>query len=679
MLAVSRTPSNTRIYFRTKDAALFRAMEKGLFDEPSSSEVSQEGWDKMIEVWKNTVDCQKLHEDNTDVDWDEPLCFALSITMARNQKSSDNGLFPGKLDQQGSPCMYKDEFARDNLWGVTFKIPYLLWKHSSSLGIKPEIVKGSQETSPIDDTKSQSSKSSSQPEFNRKILPLLKDLTQRNREKNDKKASSSSMKHHFPQDALNMSKTTDDTPILGVLIDVPKAGKGAEHQMANFHQSHTSFEKHFEEETVEKLNTWTTELHLSFYDILEGNKSQKEPQDTGDLSLPPTEAKLVDTFLTRVSTSFHIEGGFFDGYWTCRYWELDQHGKKSDGSHTNSLDVKDLELLLAEVEERPDRITQNEDDSKRAEETRTHIRTHIRTLQEDDHSSITDEDRSQRSTEPDMHISRTVVEAMMNLMLKTEKKPTAQGLQKGPWQRRRVLELLIVRRILKKMLKSSDKILKMARSSIEKVFQQVQDVLQMVEGDLAENLAQMELWRTREKDRQAEKPRWTLNDENRYRVIIVKLRVSNEHDVQKLKRIHLEIASLNELLAKRLEVMRNDLEQRRANDTQKFTYVTVVFLPLGFATGVFSMSGTPLVSMVFTAIVSLVVTALMLGVTQAFDSRTLTKWRKQAIEAEFAFPKNLQTIQKKKKLADPERADASRLGGGAGASRERRASLERRA
>ncbi|KAK1467271.1 hypothetical protein CMEL01_11264 [Colletotrichum melonis] len=224
------------------------------------------------------------------------------------------------------------------------------------------------------------------------------------------------------------------------------------------------------------------------------------------------------------------------------------------------------------------------------------------------------------------------------------------------------------------MFKSSDKILKMARSSIEKVnslavehskqgefdkfdfndfrvarrcFQQVQDVLQMVEGDLAGNLAQMELWRTWEKDRQAEKPRWTLNDENRYRVIIVKLRVSNEDDVQKLKRIHLEIASLNELLAKSLEVMRNDLEQRRANDIQKFTYVTVVFLPLGFANGMFSMSGAPagqtLVSMVFTAIVSLAVTALMLGVTQAFDSRTLPKWRKQAIEAVSAFPKNLQT------------------------------------
>ncbi|KAI3537466.1 hypothetical protein CABS01_09132 [Colletotrichum abscissum] len=337
-------------------------MEKGLFDESSSSEVSQEGWDKMIEVWKNTVDCQKLHEDNTDVDWNEPLCFALSIAMARNQKSmdtrapedmsehalafllersSDNGLFPGKPDQQGSPCMYKDEIARDNLRGVTFEIPYLFWKHSSSLGVKPEIVKGSQETSPTDDTKSPSSRSSSQPEFNRKILSLLIDLTQQKREKNDKKASSSSMKHHFPfgntielqniveledewlynkplflsQDALDMPKTTDDTPILGVVIDVPKAGKGAEarkedsrsvkisrvstmenlldrrlrtpkdakkrlwamfsagpddithcentvgpdpitqHQMANFHQSHKSFEKHFDEETVAKLST----------------------------------------------------------------------------------------------------------------------------------------------------------------------------------------------------------------------------------------------------------------------------------------------------------------------------------------------------------------------------------------------------------------------------------------
>ncbi|UQC77194.1 uncharacterized protein CLUP02_02661 [Colletotrichum lupini] len=188
-------------------------MEKGLFDESSSSEVSQEGWDKMIEVWKNTVDCQKLHEDNTDVDWNEPLCFALSIAIARNQKSM-------------------------NTWA-------------------PEDI----------------------------------------------------------QDALGMSKTTDDTPILGVLIDVPKAGKGAEvrkedsrsvkisrvstmenlsdrrvrtpkdakkrlwamfsagpddithcentvgpdpitqHQMANFHQSHKSFEKYFDEETVAKLST----------------------------------------------------------------------------------------------------------------------------------------------------------------------------------------------------------------------------------------------------------------------------------------------------------------------------------------------------------------------------------------------------------------------------------------
>ncbi|KAK1467272.1 hypothetical protein CMEL01_11265 [Colletotrichum melonis] len=325
MLAVSRTPSNTRFYFRTKDAALFRAMEKGLFDESSSSEVSQEGWDKMIEVWKNTVDCQKLHEDNTDVDWNEPLCFALSIAIARNQKSMNTRA--------------------------------------------PEDMKS---------------------------LSLAEDLTEQNREKNDKKAPSPSMKHHFPfgntielqsiveledewlynkplffsQDALGMSKATDDTPILGVVIDVPKAGKGAEareedsrsvkisrvstmenlldrrlrtpkdakkrlwamfsagpddithcentagpdpitqHQMANFHQSHKSFEKHFEEETVAKLNTWTTELYLSFYDILEGNKSQKEPQDTGDLSLPPTEAKLVDTFLTRVPTSCHIEGNF---------------------------------------------------------------------------------------------------------------------------------------------------------------------------------------------------------------------------------------------------------------------------------------------------------------------------------------------------------------------------------
>ncbi|KAI8231317.1 hypothetical protein K4K54_013215 [Colletotrichum sp. SAR 10_86] len=141
-----------------------------------------------------------------------------------------------------------------------------------------------------------------------------------------------------------------------------------------------------------------------------------------------------------------------------------------------------------------------------------------------------------------------------------------------------------------------------SRKRIEKV----QPIIRVVMGNLEENIAQIASWQSREKDRQAERPRWTLKDENRYRSTIQKLLVSNNHDILRLKRTLLKISKLEELLVKELEVIRSDLEEQRGVETQLFTYVTVVFLPLGFATGIFSMSEAPatqtLSNMILTAL-----------------------------------------------------------------------------
>jgi hypothetical protein len=65
-----------------------------------------------------------------------------------------------------------------------------------------------------------------------------------------------------------------------------------------------------------------------------------------------------------------------------------------------------------------------------------------------------------------------------------------------------------------------------------------------------------------------------------------------------------------------LEITREDLDLRRANDLRLFTYVTVVFLPISFATGVFSMSDAPTAglmgSMATTATLALLVTVVAL-------------------------------------------------------------------
>lgn len=62
--------------------------------------------------------------------------------------------------------------------------------------------------------------------------------------------------------------------------------------------------------------------------------------------------------------------------------------------------------------------------------------------------------------------------------------------------------------------------------------------------------------------------------------------------------------------------MRSDLELRGADDIRLFTYATVVFLPIGFATGVFSISDAPsshtLICIIITAAIALLVTVMAL-------------------------------------------------------------------
>ncbi|RMJ13646.1 hypothetical protein BHE90_013318 [Fusarium euwallaceae] len=151
--------------------------------------------------------------------------------------------------------------------------------------------------------------------------------------------------------------------------------------------------------------------------------------------------------------------------------------------------------------------------------------------------------------------------------------------------------------------------------------------------NLHENLAEIELWLNRERERVAERPRWTSNDESRYRDVISKLLDTNQHRIQELTRSNTSISNFNDSLTKRLEIIRSDLDQRRADDIKRFTYVTVVFPPPSFATGVFSMSDAPagrtLVSMMVTAVVALVTTALLLKYAEPLE--TLYNWGSRGI------------------------------------------------
>lgn len=151
----------------------------------------------------------------------------------------------------------------------------------------------------------------------------------------------------------------------------------------------------------------------------------------------------------------------------------------------------------------------------------------------------------------------------------------------------------------------------------------IQYTLQVMEDDLKDNLENIKLWKAREEERKTEKPRWTKNDESKYRSAITKLLISNSQGIRELEHHVAVISSLRKSLAERLESTRNQLSFDSAENVKLFTYTTVVFLPLGFTTGLFSMGGAPkdpvLKSMITTSCIALLLTLLVLLNAKALD------------------------------------------------------------
>ncbi|KAF9882228.1 hypothetical protein CkaCkLH20_00264 [Colletotrichum karsti] len=748
MIAAKRSPAQTRFLFRAKDAALFRAMELGLFKAPGAS-VEKGDLQSSIDVWNNTINCQQHHEENDDADWDDPRRFALAIIMAQYKKpmnlrpraemlehaisvllrsSSANGSFSGKLAKH-EPAIYESERLRDNHWGTTFEVPYILWKYYCA---RPEDERQAVEAKTVHDRLESMSHTMTQ------ICTLLGDLAEgQTGSKGHKRRHGYWMKHNLPfnnmVDEENIIELQDEwlynepaffspAPVIqaepnvsgeasndhrasienfrlrnthstvvpmrtsnqfvGLMIDVPKrkplkkkrseeegtsiitittdqgvldltrnvrrdkkkskkrfwafvsaspssnqacietvpSGEEKEaKEIETFVSRHETYDNFFTEVTAAILNTWTTEFHLSFYSLVQVKKERS--QRTGDMG----ESRDIPFPTQKIAMGFRFEGDFFDRYWTCRFLEADPEKSKSSKEET----VGRMRSMLG-----------------------------------------------QAGKEEWVDLQYGLVSTVKT----------------GPWQQRRVLELKLFEAVVERMNESAKGILDEAkeifegkRDNLEKrlkllnetqensnparkvntpteadgqsnlsidyrsflvtsrQLQKFQNTLQAVEGDFSENNAKIELWLKREKDRQAERPRWTFNDESRYRVIIHKLLVKNDRNIQELRRKHAKISGLIESITKELELVRSNLEimrsdqdqersnldQRRAEDIKLFTYVTAFFLPLGFATGVFSMSEAPEVqtlgNMIATAVGGLVFTALLLLAAKSIHIKDLMR------------------------------------------------------
>ena len=354
-----------------------------------------------------------------------------------------------------------------------------------------------------------------------------------------------------------------------------------EEGLVHFFDRHNGYEKLMFDDVSRLANTWVTEMHLSFYRVLDQESSKDNLQaefPTNDEILFPSSKKKADKWIRRAIISFRFDGDFFDRFWTCHFMEhdpgndldklqeLDVKGFDPDGKHWQQRRV--LELILF------DRILERMTAAiyEILDEARTRVLLSL------------DNDRKNSGTSADGPRKSALAEALTLLEAK-----------------------------------NNDDFLE---ASV--LCHKIQHLLQAMMDDLDKNLTVIQQWSGQEGQRIHDKPRWTRKDEHRHRGEISKWQASNKYKIQELRRQRADIASYNSSLARKLEDIRNDLTLRGADDIRLFTYITAFFLPVGFATGFFSMNGPPSGNTVG-GMLGFAVVALLITLVAIVNAQTLRR------------------------------------------------------
>ncbi|PLB36400.1 uncharacterized protein BDW47DRAFT_132853 [Aspergillus candidus] len=306
-----------------------------------------------------------------------------------------------------------------------------------------------------------------------------------------------------------------------------------------FFDRHTKYLNYFEDKTNRVMNTWETEFHCNFLQLCEYDSRTDLQASCPMLTHLETDLQLTDKkVLVRASASFRIVGDFFDKFWT-------------------SLIVENFP------------VTQPE-----------HLVYFLRN-------------------------SRLLEQVLGN---------PAPRL----WQQRKVLEPMLLFRILSEINRSIEKILNSIEDCIKKdkdndpgqvtekyfdshtTWARLHGILDILKVDLDSIMANIKDWNSREKDRRDEKPRWTNQDERKYRHAITTIELLNQKALRGLLGHKAKVESLERSLTFHENNSKNKYDAkmslrsfRQNQNIQYFTYSTVFFLPLGFATSIYSMSASP--------------------------------------------------------------------------------------
>lgn len=318
------------------------------------------------------------------------------------------------------------------------------------------------------------------------------------------------------------------------------ASAGAEkNALSLFFDRHANFEKHVLDNTNLLLNIWRTELHLSFYVL-------GEEQQCEHVGLPPlSKAEFPGRSkkdIRRASIGFRFDGDLFDRYWTCHFIQY----------IPTPLGNEDFD---------------GEDDTPRRE------------WSFDFNASGLGRDKEKHWWQRkvlELHLLRRIVDAINT---------GASGILHEVKQELGVDESMFTLSILDGKAHKSPKDLSDC--------QRFEQILQATDEDVTEILKNLQKWNQREEDRGPIQPRWSRNDERRYRGYINEVQAPLDQQIWKLEITRNNLRGLRESLTTSRERTQHSLEISREENIRYFTYVTVIFLPLGFAASFYSMGGPP--------------------------------------------------------------------------------------
>lgn len=764
MVALTRSPRDTRFLLHARDTALLYGQDMGFFTEDPS----------IREAWKNTIDVQRFHENNQEVQWDKALRYALAIMLGVRghqinhmepgvmvrvatevliQSSSDNGLFPGKLDVKTKGPLedvFPVEEDADSYYEAGFEIPYVFLTHAEKIGaIIDQVTEPTMGTESVEvnirhgstgenlsSTETIATHHTHNPQTQidqkeedkelRGLLTQLVDVLSARTNLSD--SNSASDRTGFRELVMDARLALKKTIPLSNVIDSHSIFEIEDEWLFNYPDFLGSEKNEYAsiDENLGSLkdieSTWLANIDVAkMRQKYPSHSNEENRSGARDQSRAARYSSSSITTKSSISIGGPKDSGFFFNDMPSRKRHRGKRVKTRDTLFAGSFEYIWEHMCRPRTEAKAKKriIVWNGKDNDMELEAALIC---YATSKGDERDNMIDFferhfrhenfmfdhcDLAYNTWETELHLSFFVLKDTPeplsgNAARNFESFPGVQGkhISRGSvgfrfhgdafdryWThhvfinknftpqsndavldrffsddensmfQRTVLELLVFSRMLDCVRCNTVQILAEVKSELgiksgafswsipsmdtysswSKLWEGSAPLLQALADDLTSALDMISQWEMREDARGPERPRWTHSDERKYRASITRgQRVLNlrKKAIQDLRD---DLESLQEACTARLANAREELSFRSSQNIASFTYVTIVFLPLGFAVSVFSMNGYPdagwVASMVVIAVVALTITAtalanakLLLGVAEQFskDARRLT-------------------------------------------------------